>query len=129
MFGKGLSIREAYPYINLDFRDQRDIYGEGFDILGELEVLAVVTAYLEGSVTNSRLQTICNNYPNDITKVLYSLVQNKFLKVEGYGRGRYSSKRRGFRKINRALKDKVKFTTETVSVSQKRNDLINWLEL
>ena len=28
-----------------------------------------------------------------------------------------------------SMKDKVKFTTETVSVSQKRNDLINWLEL
>lgn len=28
-----------------------------------------------------------------------------------------------------SLKDKIKFTTETVSVSQKRNDLINWLEL
>ena len=25
MFGKGLSIREAYPYINLDFRDERDV--------------------------------------------------------------------------------------------------------
>ena len=24
MFGKGLSIREAYPYINIDFRDERD---------------------------------------------------------------------------------------------------------
>lgn len=28
-----------------------------------------------------------------------------------------------------SLKEKIKFTTETVSVSQKRNDLINWLEL
>ena len=28
-----------------------------------------------------------------------------------------------------SMKDKVKFTTETVSVSQKRNDLISWLEL
>lgn len=28
-----------------------------------------------------------------------------------------------------SLKDKIKFTTETVRVSQKRNDLINWLEL
>ncbi|WP_434798719.1 ATP-binding protein [Terrisporobacter vanillatitrophus] len=65
----------------------RNMYGEKFDTLGELEVLAVVTAYLEGCVTNSRLQTICNNHPNDITKVLYSLVKNKFLKIEGYGRG------------------------------------------
>ncbi|MEG0134008.1 MAG: nucleotidyltransferase family protein [Clostridium sp.] len=28
-----------------------------------------------------------------------------------------------------SLNEKIKFTTETVSVSQKRNDLINWLEL
>ena len=28
-----------------------------------------------------------------------------------------------------SLKEKIKFTTDTVSVSQKRNDLINYLEL
>ena len=28
-----------------------------------------------------------------------------------------------------SLKEKIKFTTETVSVPQKRNDLINYLEL
>lgn len=28
-----------------------------------------------------------------------------------------------------SFKEKIKFTTETVGVSQKRNDLINWLEL
>ncbi|WP_434798713.1 nucleotidyltransferase domain-containing protein [Terrisporobacter vanillatitrophus] len=28
-----------------------------------------------------------------------------------------------------SMKDKIKFTTSTVGISQKRNDLINWLEL
>ena len=36
---------------------------------------------------------------------------------------------RGMCNKDYSLKDKIKFTTETVSVSQKRNDLINWLEL
>ena len=34
------------------------------------------------------MQTICNNHPNDITKVLYGLVQKEFLIEEGYGRGK-----------------------------------------
>ena len=66
----------------------KEIYGNKFDYLEELEILAIVTAYLEGRVTNSRLQTICNNHPNDITKVLYGLVQKEFLIEEGYGRGK-----------------------------------------
>lgn len=36
---------------------------------------------------------------------------------------------RGLFNKNYSLKEKIKFTTETVSISQKRNDLINWLEL
>ena len=66
----------------------KDLYGKKFDSLDELEILAIVTAYLEGRVTNSRLQTICNNHPNDITKILYGLVQKEFLIEEGYGRGK-----------------------------------------
>ncbi|MBP3905684.1 MAG: AAA family ATPase, partial [Peptostreptococcaceae bacterium] len=66
----------------------KEIYGNKFDYLEELEILAIVTAYLEGRVTNSRLQTICNNHPNDITKVLYGLVQKEFLIEDGYGRGK-----------------------------------------
>ena len=66
----------------------KELYGKKFDSLDELEILAIVTAYLEGRVTNSRLQTICNNHPNDITKILYGLVQKEFLVEEGYGRGK-----------------------------------------
>ena len=36
---------------------------------------------------------------------------------------------RGICNKDYSLKEKIKFTTETVSVSQKRNDLINYLEL
>lgn len=36
---------------------------------------------------------------------------------------------RGICNKDYSLKDKIKFTTDTVSVSQKRNDLINYLEL
>lgn len=36
---------------------------------------------------------------------------------------------RGVLNKDYSLKEKIQFTTETVSISQKRNDLINWLEL
>lgn len=51
------------------------------------KVLALVTDHLEGKVTNSRLQTISNSYPYDITKMLHDLEENKFLIAEGYGKG------------------------------------------
>lgn len=66
----------------------KELYGEKFNELDEIEILAVVTAYLEEEVTNSRLQTICNKHPNDITKILYKLVHSKILIEEGYGRGK-----------------------------------------
>ncbi|MCI6737815.1 MAG: AAA family ATPase, partial [Intestinibacter sp.] len=67
----------------------KDIYGKNFSLLNDREkVLALVTAHLEGKVTNSRLQTISNSHPYDITKMLHDLEENKFLIAEGYGKGK-----------------------------------------
>lgn len=65
------------------------IYGKSFSLLNDRDkVLALVTAHLEGQVTNSRLQTISNSHPYDITKMLHDLEENKFLIAEGYGKGK-----------------------------------------
>ena len=68
--------------------DLREIYGEKFNKLDKDKVLALVTAYLEDEVTNARLQTICNNHPYDITKMLHELEQENYLIVDGYGKGK-----------------------------------------
>lgn len=66
----------------------KKIYGNSFKALNRDKVLALVTAQLEGKVTNSRLQEISNNHPYDITKMLHDLEENKFLVSEGYGKGK-----------------------------------------
>ncbi|MCU7201205.1 RNA-binding domain-containing protein [Turicibacter sanguinis] len=64
------------------------IYGTGFNLLNKDKVLALVTAYSEGYVTNARLQTISNNHSYDITKMLHELEEENYLIVEGYGKGK-----------------------------------------
>jgi predicted HTH transcriptional regulator len=66
----------------------KKIYGDKFNKLNKDKVLALVTAYLEDEVTNLRLQTICNNHPYDITKMLHELEQENYLMVDGYGKGK-----------------------------------------
>lgn len=67
----------------------KKIYGKSFNLLNDKDkVLALVTAYLEGKVTNSRLQEMSNNHPYDITKMLHDLEENKFLVSDGYGKGK-----------------------------------------
>lgn len=56
----------------------KDIYGKSFSLLNDRDkVLALVTAHLEGKVTNSRLQAISNSHQYDITKMLHDLEANK----------------------------------------------------
>ena len=65
-----------------------EIYGSRFRSLATDKVLALVTAYLEGEVSNARLQNISNKHPYDITKMLHELEEEKYLIVEGYGKGK-----------------------------------------
>ena len=98
----------------------KDLYGKKFDSLDELEILAIVTAYLEGRVTNSRLQTICNNHPNDITKILYGLVQKKFLIEEGYGRGKIYH-------INKSYNDTEDVNPDLDSITGDEKKLLDFI--
>lgn len=45
-----------------------------------------MTADMEGSVTNQRLQQLCTDHTADITRLLQDLVGKGFLEKDGYGR-------------------------------------------
>ena len=57
----------------------RQRFGNRFAMLDKTAVQAVVTAQLEGSVTNSRMQEITGEHAKDITSVLQSLVRDGLL--------------------------------------------------
>ncbi|MDO8466018.1 MAG: ATP-binding protein, partial [Gallionella sp.] len=60
-------------------RELRERFGPRFAQLDKVGVQAVVTARLEGSVTNGRLQEITAEHPKDITGVFQALVRDGFL--------------------------------------------------
>ncbi len=61
-------------------------FGSKFDRLDHLEVQALVTADLEGAVSNRRLQEVCEEHPADLTKRLHQLVTRGFLRQDGQKR-------------------------------------------
>ncbi len=61
--------------------------GEEFERLHIDEVQALVTADVEGAVSNPRLQQMTDTHPSDITKMLKRLVERGFLRKSGHGRG------------------------------------------
>lgn len=65
----------------------KEQFGQTFETLSQEEVQAVVTAELEGAVTNQRMQEICDRHPSDLTKILQGLVRRGFLSTVGQGRG------------------------------------------
>ena len=65
----------------------RKILGDELKTLNAEEVQALVTADLEGSVSNFRLQSLTNRHPSDLTKLLKSLVSRILLEKDGHGRG------------------------------------------
>ncbi len=60
-------------------------FGDCFEQLDEHSRIALATAEVEGYVSNTRLQQICELHPRDITMLLQSLVQDGFLLVDGRG--------------------------------------------
>lgn len=64
----------------------RAVLGEKLAGLNGREVQALVTADVEGSVTNQRLQQFCTDHTADITRLLQDLVAKGFLVKDGYGR-------------------------------------------
>lgn len=65
----------------------RELFGIPFDGLNQEEVQALVTAELEGEVSNRRMKEICDRHPSDLTKILQGLVRRSFLSQVGQGRG------------------------------------------
>lgn len=64
------------PEVELALREQ---FGERFARLDKTAVQAVVTAQVEGSVTNGRMQEITGEHSKDITAVLQALVRDGLL--------------------------------------------------
>ena len=60
-----------------------------FTVLGEDEVQALVTADVEGRVTNARMQEISTRHPADITRMLQNLARQGCLIPEGMKRGKW----------------------------------------
>lgn len=65
----------------------RSRFGERFDRLTADEVHALVTARLEGVVSNLRLQEMLTLHRVDITRMLQGMVRSGFFETQGSGRG------------------------------------------
>ena len=62
------------------------MFGHRLEGLTALESQALVTAEVEGKVSNSRLQEVCTDHPADLSRTLQGLVANGFLEQVGKGR-------------------------------------------
>jgi ATP-dependent DNA helicase RecG len=65
----------------------RQKFGIQFNRLNQAEVQVMVTANIEGEVSNPRMQQICGVHSADLTKMLQGLVRQGFLVRDGQGRG------------------------------------------
>jgi len=76
-----MSAKHVIPEVFQGTVDQalRQRFGSRFATLDKTAVQAVVTAQLEGSVNNSRMQEITGEHAKDITSMLQSLVRDGLL--------------------------------------------------
>ena len=65
----------------------RDPYGGALGGLTGVEVQALVTAEVEGCVSNSRMQEMSDQHPADLTRLLQGLVGKGLLRQDGQKRG------------------------------------------
>ena len=76
-------VKLVLPMVSLIPREVeqalREQFGDLFTSLGKTAVQAVVTAQVEGSVNNGRLQEITGEHSKDITAVLQALVRDGLL--------------------------------------------------
>jgi len=83
-------VRLSLPMISLLPEESvarlRSVLGDNLGGLNPREVQALVTADVEGSVTNQRLQQFSSDHTTDITRVLQDLVAKGLLVKDGYGR-------------------------------------------
>ena len=84
-------VRLVMPMVSLMpeevLDDLRRRFGAKFSRLSEEEVQALVTAHMEGQVSNARMREITNRHPADLTKMLQSLAKKGFMRQEGQKRG------------------------------------------
>ncbi len=64
----------------------QQLFGERFSRFSKIEVQALVTADIEGSVDNGRMRQITGSHATDMTRVLQGLVGKMALIQEGQGR-------------------------------------------
>lgn len=64
----------------------RESFGDQVDRLNPLELQALVTAELDGGVSNSRMQQVSYEHPSDLTRVLQGLVAKGLLEQQGHRR-------------------------------------------
>lgn len=67
----------------------RKMFGADFETLAPLEVQTLVTADLEGEVSNSRLQLFCQEHPAELTRILQNLTAQGYLEKFGQKRQTY----------------------------------------
>lgn len=73
------------PEVSLERLRRR--LGREFEWLNSLEVQALITAEIEGGVSNARMQELCNEHPTNLTRMLQGLVNKGRLNQVGYKRG------------------------------------------
>jgi ATP-dependent DNA helicase RecG len=83
-------VRLVLPMVSLlpeeSLNSLRAKIGEQLGQLSGREVQALVTAEVEGSVSNLRLQQFSSDHTSDITRMLQDLVAKGLLVKDGYGR-------------------------------------------
>ena len=65
----------------------RGRFGERFGALSAVERMILVTAAIERTVSHARVSTICDEHPNDLSRIIKGLVQHGFLVQSGRSRG------------------------------------------
>lgn len=68
-------------------RRLRTMFGPRLDILGPVELQALITADVEDSVSNARMQEVTSEHPADLTRVLQGLANQGLLRQQGQKRG------------------------------------------
>lgn len=65
----------------------RSQFGVRMDTLGPVELQALITADVEGCVSNARMQEVTTEHPADLTRILQGLANQGFLRQRGQKRG------------------------------------------
>jgi ATP-dependent DNA helicase RecG len=73
------------------------VFGKRFDALGPVERQTLVTADIEGQVSNARMRMVSDAHTADLTRMLQGLVSKGFLEQLGQKRGTFYRLRRPLR--------------------------------